>query len=360
MGAISPCCLEPPPEKQQVDVQDKVDPVKAISQNETEEAVFRDEPQQEVSGRARKPTGLFALELEFKNASGETEMFEFENNPLGIGFSQVLPITVKRVEGDAEEMGVKNGMLLTKIGGVPVSELSSQEILTKLHEAQAELPPSADIEVEHIKSRKMSEHTTMTPTMTTRKTEKYMFQEDIYITGPWPPQKWAPTGGACKPEALLEPMPSSSQSVAMLRIGVKLTSQSFTFQVITQERKWDWHLYPRDAKPIKIGFISSHVSKEGLLKAGEKDFAVVGLGDQKLGHGINFHVVEPPGTTVTIWVEVPAKPSGDGKTLKLRTDTAEGARIWYTVEDTGVQLVAGDGINLERYRKYLPADIKLG
>jgi hypothetical protein len=180
---------------------------------------------------------------------------------------------------------------------------------------------------------------------------KFALVEDIYLTGPW--SNWKTNSK----DGLLEAVPTAATTTGLLKLCVRMTSQSFSFQVITDKLKWDWHLYPKDAKPIKIGFISTHVSKEGFLRAGNKD-ALIGLGDKKLGHGINFHVVEKPGTVVTVWVEVPTKlASAEG--LALRTDTTEGARIWYTVEDTGVQCVVGDGINLDRYKKYLPADIKL-
>lgn len=180
---------------------------------------------------------------------------------------------------------------------------------------------------------------------------KFALVEDVYLTGPW--SNWKTNSK----DGLLEAVPTTSTTVGLLKLCVRLTSQSFSFQVITDKLKWDWHLYPRDAKAIKIGFISTHVSKEGFLRAGSKD-AVIGLGDKKLGHGVNFHVVEKPGTVVTVWIEVPTKPAG-AEGLALRTDTTDGARIWYTVEDTGVQCVAGDGINLDRYKKYLPADVKL-
>jgi hypothetical protein len=284
--------------------------------------------------------------------NGTAEKFYFENSITGIEFHENSPLTVKLVKprSPGEELGVRSGMVLASISGRDITNSTVKDALDMLNEAVSELPP---LEVpEEIRQRAETFMSQMSAAPVRKPSERFTLTEPVYLTGPW--AKW----GTSFADGLLEPVPSKSTSTALLILCVRMTSQSFTFQVITPERKWDWHLYPRDAKPIKIGFISSHVSKEGLLKAASPDNAIVGLGDQKLGHGINFHVVQKPGTIVTVWVEVPTKTSGDGNSMILRTDTASGARIWYTLEDTGVQCVAGDGINLERYRKYLPADIK--
>jgi hypothetical protein len=114
-----------------------------------------------------------------------------------------------------------------------------------------------------------------------------------------------------------------------------------------------WRLYPRDAVPIKLGgFIKTHVSKEGWLTNGDPSAVAVGLGDLKIGHGLNFHVLEMEGTVVTIWVEVPAIDDGVSQ-LELNKDTADGCRVWYTKEDTGIQNCGGDMMDLRKYRKYL-------
>merc|ERR1719263_2638818 len=136
----------------------------------------------------------------------------------------------------------------------------------------------------------LSEQPEIKPPRKESTAEFLLLSDAVCLTGPW--SKWA----TAFPNATLEPMPANAKKgTALLKLCVKLTSQSFSFQVITDERKWKWHLFPRDAVPIRIGFISSHVSKEGLLKAGKQDPAIVGLGNDKMGHGINFHVIEKAG-----------------------------------------------------------------
>lgn len=343
MGA---CCAGPSSDN---DAQLVVPDQKTLSENF--EAFRPTDEAAQVAPRQRRPTGLFTVELEFM-VNGASQVFDYEVNSLGFEFETSTPMTVKSVVpgGPADDLGVKPGMVLTKIAGEDITNQTVTQSLELLRTALAELPkPETEDEV-----RARAETIASVASLRARKpSERYAFAEEIYLTGPW--SKWK-TNFA---DGLLEPVPTKSTSIGLLKLCVQLTSQSFTFQVITDKHKWDWHLYPRDAKPIKIGFISSHVSKEGLLKAGNKDLAIVGCGDQKKGHGINFHVVEKPGTTVTVWIEVPAKPAASGVGLSLRTDTAEGARVWYTVEDTGLQCAAGDGINLSSYKKYLPADISL-
>jgi len=89
------------------------------------------------------------------------------------------------------------------------------------------------------------------------------------------------------------------------------------------------------------------------LQSDKPDAVAVGVGDLNTGHGLNFHVVEEDPTTVTIWVEVPVSSAEDG--LVLQTGTATGARVWYTKEDTGVQFVGGDGVDLNKYKWMRPA-----
>ncbi|CAJ1339229.1 unnamed protein product, partial [Effrenium voratum] len=102
----------------------------------------------------------------------------------------------------------------------------------------------------------------------------------------------------------LRPVSCDEGSRLHLCACLRLTSQSFSFQVVCAEKSWTWRFYPRDAKPIRF----THVSKEGRLVAGERDAVVVAIGDMRAGHGLNFHVVEKPGVVVTIWVEVCALP----------------------------------------------------
>lgn len=318
---------------------------------ETEPAEVKAEA--EITNRCRAPTGLFTVELVFTKADGSMFIFNIEYNDLGLEFDTKMPLTVSKVKPQSvsESIGVKCGMILATVGGQEITKncqtVNAASVM--LNEAISGLPPTP------LTADSMEEQPPLSPQRKKSTAELLLLSQDICLTGPW--SKWATDF----PNATLEPVPADAKKgTALLRLCVKLTSQSFSFQVITDELKWKWHLFPRDAVPIRIGFICSHVSKEGLLKAGEEDLAAVGLGNDKLGHGINFHVMEKVGTVVTIWVEVPSNRSDDGECLKLRTDTVEGSRIWYTLEDTGVQLNAGDGINLSRYKSYLPADLKLG
>lgn len=311
-----------------------------------------EEPKHAVLYPIRKPTGLFTVELIFSDADGSTLVCNLECNELGLAFDAKMPVTVSKVKerGPGEANGVKCGMVLTSVAGQALKCQSVNEALVWLNEAILDLPPLPSLQ----ESTASSQEPFVKPQRKQSSATFLLLSDDICLTGPW--SKWATSF----PNATLEPMPTNeANNTALLKLCVKLTSQSFSFQVITDERKWKWHLFPRDAVPIRIGFICSHVSKEGLLKAGKEDPAIVGLGNDKVGHGINFHVMEKVGTVVTIWVEVPSTLSAAGDSLKLRDDTVEGARIWYTCEDTGVQLAAGDGINLSRYKSYLPADLNL-
>lgn len=168
--------------------------------------------------------------------------------------------------------------------------------------------------------------------------------ESLHLTGNF--ARWSTSF----PQTQLQPVPSGAANVARLKLCVKMTSMSFSFQVVSSKREWSWRLYPRDAQPLRW----AHVSKEGRLKPDDPDAVVVGLGNLENGHGLNFHVVEEEPQTVTIWVEVPVSSTEDG--LVLQAGTAEGARVWFTREDTGVQFTGGDGVDLNRYKWMRPAD----
>jgi len=171
--------------------------------------------------------------------------------------------------------------------------------------------------------------------------------ETLYLTGNW--AKWETS----YPQGQLTPYPTPMEGTALLRLCVKMTSESFSFQVVSSKRVWAWRLYPRDAQLIRIHFIKTHISKEGMLTCGNHDAVVAGIGNDKVGHGLNFHVLEAPGTIITVWVQVPAR-KGRGDVLELRADASEQLRVWYTREDTGVNCSAGDGYDLTKYREFLP------
>lgn len=161
--------------------------------------------------------------------------------------------------------------------------------------------------------------------------------EELYLTGTF--ASWATDFK----QTHMTQVASTTEGTAKLRMCLKLTSQSFSFQVVSAKREWNWRLYPRDAKNIRF----THASKEGRLKPNEPNAVIVGLGDLKAGHGLNFHVIEEAGVIATVWIEVPVTSTPSG--LVVRTDTAAGARVWYTLEDTGVQYLGGDGVDLNKY-----------
>jgi len=193
---------------------------------------------------------------------------------------------------------------------------------------------------------------TMTPAMSQAKTVKVeqqplmLTEEPLHLTGIFTKWKTDFPGGK------LIPMPQRRPGFALMKICVRLTSESLSFAVVSGSRGWAWRLYPRDAVPIKIGFIKSHVSKEGMLTRGQPDAVAVALGNLEKGHGLNFHVLEKEGVVVTIWVECPA--TQERNELFLNADTAEGAHVWYTREDTGVNHHGGDQMDLSKYKRWLP------
>ncbi|OLP96355.1 hypothetical protein AK812_SmicGene21421 [Symbiodinium microadriaticum] len=146
----------------------------------------------------------------------------------------------------------------------------------------------------------------------------------LHLTGKF--ANWETTFAASK----LQQVPAvegQSQERVRLKLCVKLNSQSLSFQVVNPEKDWSWRLYPRDAQPLRF----THVSKEGKLVANDPDAVVVAIGDLKAGHGLNFHVVEEPGSIVTVWVEVPIVPVPGEDAVDLDFE-GPGARVWYTVE----------------------------
>lgn len=176
--------------------------------------------------------------------------------------------------------------------------------------------------------------------------------EKLYVTGPFSSWKLDHDDGQLQLAARHAPAGSSpppGEGIMRLRLCVQLSSMSFSFQVVNPAKKWTWHLYPRDAV-LKVWGL--HVSKEGKLWPDNPDAVAVGLGDLKAGHQKNFHVMEPPGTVVTIWVEVPVISAVGGDGMTVDYNTALGCRVWYTLEDTGVNCVGGDGIDLNKWKRF--------
>lgn len=130
------------------------------------------------------------------------------------------------------------------------------------------------------------------------------------------------------------------------RLCVKLTSGSLSFQIVSNRKHWDWRLYPANAKLTRMGL---HASKEGCMQRDDIDglaVAHVDLKNAKAAHGKNFHIIEPAGSVVTIFVEQRAKV--------VLNSSNEGTRVWYTRSDTGFTFAGGDGIDLSRYTKWIP------
>merc|ERR1712061_780117 len=85
-------------------------------------------------------------------------------------------------------------------------------------------------------------------------------KEPLHLTGSF--AKWSTKF----PESRLLPAQAlSPEGTVRLRLCVRLTSASFSFQVVTAEREWSWRFYPRDAQNIRF----TNVSRAGLLKERE-------------------------------------------------------------------------------------------
>merc|ERR1712070_322542 len=67
------------------------------------------------------------------------------------------------------------------------------------------------------------------------------FCEALHLTGNW--AGWATDS----PSACLEVVPGSPEGFVRLKLCVKLTSPTLSFQVVSARRGWTWRLYPRNA-----------------------------------------------------------------------------------------------------------------
>eukprot|EP00927_Polykrikos_kofoidii_P060773 TRINITY_DN55690_c0_g1_i1.p1 TRINITY_DN55690_c0_g1~~TRINITY_DN55690_c0_g1_i1.p1 ORF type:complete len:361 (-),score=45.56 TRINITY_DN55690_c0_g1_i1:110-1192(-) len=131
-----------------------------------------------------------------------------------------------------------------------------------------------------------------------------------------------------------------------LRLCIRLTSGSLSFQVVSAIRKMKWRLHPRHDGANRQCKGASAGSFQ--LVPGSPDAIGVALGDERVGTSLTFCIVESVGTVVTVWVEVPVSVASNG-TLDLSASpeaSALGFRVWYTTEDTGVRLEIGDGVDV--------------
>lgn len=151
-------------------------------------------------------------------------------------------------------------------------------------------------------------------------------------------------------ESRLEEVRCHVEGSLRLKLCVRLISETFSFQVISAVRQWAWRLYPRKGTNPQ-----SAVSKSSVLVPNSPDAVSVASGSRsKEADGMQFHVVESEGAIVTVWVEVPVLTAADG-TLDLSASpgaAALGFRVWYTNEDTGVRLEAGDGVHLSKWHRW--------
>ena len=70
-------------------------------------------------------------------------------------------------------------------------------------------------------------------------------------------------------------------------------------------------------------------------------------------HGLRLFMGDRPSERLPIEFDINLESSDFEKQLSIDSHSR------YTLEDTGVQLIAGDGINLSRYKSYLPPDLNL-
>lgn len=256
--------------------------------------------------------------------------------------SEVQKHDVLLIEGEnpAESPREDDEEYVTTLAPPPsaVKEIHDQKPATESKAARSSEPAASEETV-----RFPAQSVTALPSSSAEARTSLMLVESIHLTGNW--AKWLTNHGPAKMTQMNSGSSSSlPEGVVRLHLCLTMNSQSFSFQVVSAKHQWNWRLYPKDAKPVW----GMHVSKEGKLTDGSPDAVSVGRGDGKLGHGLNFHVVESAGAVVTIWVEVPVKAGHGG--VELRIDDAKGCRVWYTKEDTGAQLTAGDGVDLAKYK----------
>mmetsp|Transcript_160896 Transcript_160896/g.283508 ORF Transcript_160896/g.283508 Transcript_160896/m.283508 type:complete len:143 (+) Transcript_160896:60-488(+) len=68
--------------------------------------------------------------------NGEEVQIKFFRHPLGITFDKCLPIVVKKVVGNAEELGVEPGWRIKAIAGSPVGEKDFETLVDELLDLQ--------------------------------------------------------------------------------------------------------------------------------------------------------------------------------------------------------------------------------
>jgi hypothetical protein len=131
---------------------------------------------------------------------------------------------------------------------------------------------------------------------------------------------------------------------------VQLSSQTFSFQLLSSRLGWPVRVFPRDAKP-KAGV---HASQKGLLLAEARDHCVAVAADGTVknapGHGHNFHVLEEIGDVVTIHCARSLKAEADVEDAVSHKSPSGASResladaqlskvhyqVWYEVTRKGV------------------------
>lgn len=179
-----------------------------------------------------------------------------------------------------------------------------------------------------------------------------IMEDAIYLTGPWKGGDWK-----LETKAKLLPCPGAPPGMLRMCVCVKLTSQSFSFQVVAPSQDWNWRLYPRDGK----NHFGTHVNSQGIMVAGNKNKVIVGVGDKKKGHALNMHVIDFDQKTreviVTIYIELPVKPGIESGNIRLDTTTEprEPCRAWFENAESEPIIEAGDGYDIDKYRSKFAA-----
>jgi len=95
------------------------------------------EPLPQVAGKEAFPPGAFVIE--FDTGSG-TQKIAFVKKPLDITFTNVVPITIKKVTGQAQELGVKEGWTIKGAGNKDLTGLDYNQALNIIKAGSAGLP----------------------------------------------------------------------------------------------------------------------------------------------------------------------------------------------------------------------------
>mmetsp|Transcript_25485 Transcript_25485/g.72809 ORF Transcript_25485/g.72809 Transcript_25485/m.72809 type:complete len:203 (-) Transcript_25485:48-656(-) len=80
------------------------------------------------------------LPLTFRTDDGHVVEVVFTRRPLGLDLRKKQPIMMMHVKGFAEELGVREGWILVKVGGEDIQDLNFSEVYVMLVAKSADLP----------------------------------------------------------------------------------------------------------------------------------------------------------------------------------------------------------------------------